>query len=274
MSGLQPVSFRKGREHAPRLSEPYVPGKRHPRFWTEEQDAVIRKHYPAGGVKACLAHLPGKTSGSIHQRALKLGLRSEKMPAERQRHELTPALETAIREKWALLNGRGAVAALADELGVPRWWLTKTATKLGLTLPHRKEPPWTAAENDLMRKVPLHDPDRCAKIFREHGFVRSPTAIVVRAKRLELSRRTFDKFSGSQAAKILGVDSKTMTSWIIAGEIAASRRGTRRLPQQGGDSWAIEPAELRRFVIEQLERIDFRKVDKFRLVALLAGEGQ
>lgn len=37
---LQPVSFRKGRAHLPRLSKPYVPGKHDPRFDTAEQDLV------------------------------------------------------------------------------------------------------------------------------------------------------------------------------------------------------------------------------------------
>jgi hypothetical protein len=33
---------------------------------------------------------------------------------------------------------------------------------------------------------------------------------------------------------------------------AAERRTTRRLPQQGGDIWSIEPASLRRFILDHL----------------------
>jgi len=46
---LQPVSFRKGRARLPRLSAPYVPGRRHERFWTEAQRDVLRRYYPTGG---------------------------------------------------------------------------------------------------------------------------------------------------------------------------------------------------------------------------------
>lgn len=52
----------------------------------------------------------------------------------------------------------------------------------------------------------------------------------------------------------------------------ASKRADKRLPQQGGSCWVIRPADLRRFVIDNLGRIDFRKVDKFELVRLLTTE--
>jgi hypothetical protein len=272
MSGLTPVSFKKGRASEPRLSPRYVPGVRHARFWTDAEKRIVLEHYPAGGVAACLVRLPNRTPAGVHQAARKLGIGSEKMPAERQSHGYGPEMDERIRTAWPMLNGRGAVGDLAQRLDVPRWWLSKRATKLGLVAPHRKEPPWTEAENALMRKVPLHRPEQAARIFREHGFSRTATAIVVRAKRLEISRRTHETLSARAAADILGVDSKTMTSWCIAGDLKAGRRGTNRLTQQGGDAWSIEPAELRRFVLDNLDRVDIRKVEKFAFVALIASE--
>lgn len=272
MNTLTPVSFKKGRASEPRLSTPYVPGKRHPRFWTDAEDQVVRDHYPTGGVAGCLLRLPGRTASGVHQAARRLGIGSEKMTAERQTHAYGPEMDQRIKQAWPNLKGRGAVDNLALELDVPRWWLSKRATKLGLTNPHRKEPPWTEAENALMRKVPLHNPEVAARMFREHGFHRTATAIVVRAKRLEISRRTHETLSARAAADILGIDNKTITVWCIAGDIKAGRRGSKRLPQQGGDAWAIEPADLRRFVLDNLDRIDIRKVDKFAFVALIAGE--
>ncbi|HSI41790.1 MAG TPA: helix-turn-helix domain-containing protein [Xanthobacteraceae bacterium] len=273
MSGLKPVSFKKGRAHAPRLSEPYVPGRRHERFWTEAEDDILRRHYETGGLSACQAHLPHRARASIYNHAHKLGLQRQGLPAVRQKHEASPELDERIRAEWAQLHGRGAVNDLANRLGVPRWWLSDRARRLGLTIPHRKEPAWTDAENDLMRKVPLHDPDRCAEIFRQHGFRRTPTAIVVRAKRLDLSRRaTRETLSARQAAAILGIDDKTVTALCIAGELAATRRADRRLPQQGGNAWEIKRADLRQYIVEHLERIDLRKVEKFAFVQLLTGD--
>ncbi|MGA4555117.1 hypothetical protein [Methylorubrum aminovorans] len=272
MSGLTPVSFKKGRASEPRLSPRYESGRRHSRFWKDNELAIVSEHYPKGGMAACLARLPGRTPSGIHQAARKLGIGSEKMPAERASHDYGPEMDVRIQQEWPNLKGRGAVDALALKLDVPRWWLSKRATKLGLAAPHRKEPRWTEAEDALMTKVPLHAPEVAARIFREHGYHRTATAIVVRAKRLDLSRRTHETLSATGAAKILGVDDKTVTTWCIAGDIKAGRRGSKRLVQQGGDAWAIEPAELRRFVLDNLDRLDIRKVEKFAFVALLVGD--
>lgn len=273
---LKPVSFAKPVRHETRLSKPYVPGRHDDRFWSEDEIDIIRRNYADGGAASCLAHLPPhRTLSGVYQQAKKLGLKSSAQTKQRQRYQSTPELDERIRERWAGLDGRkrGAVAELAEDLGLPRWWLTKRATKLGLVIPHKKEPRWTGAEDALMERVPLHDPDKCAEIFREHGYRRSPTAIVVRAKRLDLSRRaTRKELSATRAAKILGVDIKMVTGEILAGRLRAEKRKDRRLAQQGGSAWDIEPANLRRWIIDHLEFVDFRKVDKFALVTLLTGE--
>jgi hypothetical protein len=267
---LQPVSFKKPVVPQPRLSKPYEPGRRDKRYWTEAEDAVVRQHYPTGGAAACLPGLPNRGIGAVYQRAGKLGLKGQHYsPAGRKRREYPADIDDRIREAWPTLQGKGATNAWADEIGLPRWWLTKRATALGLTKAHKKEPPWTQTEIDLMHKVPLHDPMRCSRIFREHGFSRSPTAITVKAKRIDLSRRYRATLSATSTAKILGIDAKTFTRMILTGEIPAEKRQTQRLPQQGGDPWSIKREDLRAYIIEHLERIDIRKVEKFAFVDLL-----
>lgn len=274
MTGLQPVSFKQGRRHEPRISPPYVPGKHDKRFWTEAERQIIRKYYPEGGVTACLTHLDEhRTPSGVYQQAGRLGLTSTAKNPHKGHFNATPDVDRKIREAWPLMSGkkRGEVAELADQLGVPRWWLTKRAIKLGLTIQHKKQPPWTAAENALMEKAPLHEPDKAAKLFREHGFRRSPTAIMVQAKRLGLSRRAARKtLSASAAAKILGVDSKWVTERCISGALKASRRNDRRRTQQGGSAWEISRADLRQYILDNLEMVDLRKVEKFAFVDLIA----
>jgi hypothetical protein len=269
MTELRPVSFRKGRASAPRLSAPRAPGRHDERFWTAEENAILRQYFPAGGVPAAGAHLPNRSRSAIYGQAAKLGL---KRTGRAVRNDIAapPDIDEQLRARWPELQGRGAVAALAEYLGVPRWWLSQRARKLGLTVAHKKEPRWTAAEDALMRRAPLHDLDRCAEMFAEHGFRRSPTAIGVRAKRIDLSRRASrTTLSGTQVARILGLDSKTVTAWCVAGNLKARRRGTNRLPQQGGDVWDVEPHDLRAFIIENIARIDIRKVEKVEFVDLL-----
>lgn len=269
---LERVSFGKGREHKPRLSAPYVPGKRHDRYWSEAEVDVVRRNYIAKGAMFCLAMLPNRTRQGVYQTALKLGLRKNGAAAPKRKIEASPEMDARIREAWAAMTGvkKGEVSTLADQLNVPRWWLSKRALLLGLTIPRMaKEPPWSAAEMALLHKTPLHDPDKASEIFRANGFHRTPAALMVKAKRLGISRRYKEALSAQACSKILGVDAKTFTKWIDKGLISAGRRPTARLPQQGGDWHTITRAVLRQFIIDNVERIDFRKVDKFALVEIL-----
>lgn len=275
---LQPVSMKKGRQSLPRFSPKYDPdAPKHARYWRPEEDAVLRAHYPTGGGAACVLKLPGRTLQGVYGRAyaLKLVKPHTNGRGKRKTPELTDELKAKILDAWPSLQGRSAVSDLAIRLGVERWWLSKQMVTLGLSMPHRiKEPAWSDAENALMREVPLHDPAACARIFRSRGFKRTATAIMVRAKRMEISRRFKGGLSAGQAAKLLGIDCKTMTSRCIRGNIEATRRGTRRLPQQGGDAWVITLPVLRKWVLDNLEYVDIRKVDKFEFVALLVGRSE
>ncbi len=90
---------------------------------------------------------------------------------------------------------------------------------------------------------------------------------MVRCKRVGLSRRYKETFSARTAAAILGMDNKTISQLCLDGVIKAERRNSKRLPQQGGAPHSITLRALRQFVIDHVERIDFRRVDKFALVA-------
>lgn len=267
---LERVSFKKPRDHAPRLSEPYVPGQHSARFFAEWELQVLRDHYEKDGPAACLAKLPHRNLGSIYRKANALGLRNA-YPGTRARHHKTAELDAKIRQRWPELKGRGAVIAFAEELGKPRWWVSRRARDLGIaTVPHKKEPPWTPAELALLRQVPLHDADRAADIFRANGFRRTPTSIIVKSKRQQISRISQDAMSAHRVAAILGIDDKTAAGYCLDGSLPATRRGSKRLPQQGGDTWVVTRSALRQFILDNIERLDIRKVDKFTFVELLA----
>lgn len=276
---LQPVSFARPTKPAPRLSVPYVRGKHSARFWTEPEIDIVRQNFEAKGAALCVTKLkeigsPRASKGRVYQMAHKLGLsrRGVEQPPKAARIEITPAMDQIIREHWPSLEAKGAVQGFADELGIARWRLSKRALALGLVIPRlaRKEPPWTPAEEALLARIPLSNPDAAARTFREHGFQRTPAALMNKAKRLHVSRRWRETLTAGVAASLLGVDGKTFTTWIATGLVKATKRATRRLPQQGGDPWSIDRADFRQFVIDHLEAIDIRKVDKFAFVDLLA----
>lgn len=273
---LERVSFRKPVQPLPRLSKKYVPGRHAEDYWRTEEDAIMREHYPTKGALFVLGLLPRRSTSAIYARAKVLGLKGIKGGGPKKRRIVTPEMDAQIREGWMKMTGRqkGEVSDLADRLGVRREWLSARAVALGLTvLRVRKEPKWTAPELALLKTVPLHNPHRAAQIFREHGFSRTATALMIRATREGISRRYKATLSATGAAKILGVDGKTFTLWIVKGIIqAAKREDTQRLPQQGGAPWSIERPYFRQWIIDNIERIDIRKVDKFAFVEILTAE--
>ena len=264
---LKSVSFRPARQ--PRISAKRAPGRRSEKWWGDDEIALLRKYYPKG-MRACLAHLPGRTQGGIQTKAHALRIKGPMGGGVKPRVQVPDDIDDRIRAGWAEFTGKkGEVAALANKLGLRRHWLTVRATKLQLVQPFHKEPPWTAAELTLLKKAPLHNLDKAAQVFRTHGFRRSPTAIAMKARKVGVSRRYTETLSATAAAKILGVDSKAITSCCIDGSLKATRRNTKRLNQQGGDAWSIERAEFKRYILDNLGRIDIRKVDKFAFADLL-----
>lgn len=269
MTGLRAVSFSKRKASQPRLSPRHGPGLQHERFWTEAERKVLLDGYKKFGRHWCQERLPKRSVQAIYLEADKLGLttkRADNLPIEER-----DALDALIKERWPSLSARGAWKAFAKEIGHPRWMISKRAQALGLSQPKSKDNEWSDAEKALLREVPLHDLDKCADIFRARGFHRTATAIKVMCKREGLKRRYRETLSAHAAAEILGLNDKTVTIYCLDGRLKAGRRGTRRLVQQGGDAWAIERTDLRAFVLENLEIIDIRKVEKFAFVDLLVG---
>ncbi len=139
------------------------------------------------------------------------------------------------------------VKELARQLDEPHWLITQRCRRLGLTRPRKKEPPWSAAEDELMKRVPLHDPEKCSEIFKAHGFTRTATAIMVRTKRIGLSRRNTETFSATAAAKVIGLDNKTVAVYCLKGidqeqpaeDQAAAPAGRRSAQHRASGSPAI-----------------------------------
>jgi hypothetical protein len=165
---------------------------------------------------------------SVYGQAHQLGLKRD---GNKKRHshsrEDLAVLDVQIQELWTTIEipkgDVNGVKEIARRLGVDHWLISKRCMRLGLTRPRRKEPDWTPAEEELMKRVPLHDPDKCSDIFKAHGFSRTPTSIVVKAKRLNLKRKYTETLSARTAAQILGLDNKTVAIYCLKGGPATAR---------------------------------------------------
>lgn len=193
------------------------------------------------------------------------------MATKPTKYPITPEMDALIRRVYRTEGtGNDQVRDLARRLGLPRWKVSRRALQLGVRENRIKEPAWSAAELEKLEAHAHLSPGRISILFARAGYRRTDTAITLKLRRLRL-RQNLKGMSAHQVAECFGVDSKTVTRWIRHGLLHADRRGTERTEAQGGDMWFIRDKYLRRFVLENLQVVDLRKVDKFWFVDLLTG---
>jgi excisionase family DNA binding protein len=240
------------------------------RFWTTAEIAIVREHYPHGGIDACVPLLSKRSRSSIYQRAGKLKLRAPGQPALRQSWKPDADIDARIVWLHQRPMGRGAILEFAARISRPQWWVSKRARELGLKTPRFKESPWSEAELALLHET-SHLSAKQARIrFVKAGFTRSETAIHVMRKRQHISvvqaRQDAGFYTGNQLAELFGVDPKTITRWIRIGELEAARNG---------ENFSIRESALREFIITCPLRIELRKIpdsNRTWFIQLLAGK--
>ena len=193
------------------------------------------------------------------------------------KHKLPPGADDLIRKAYqekvgmeSCTKGNHPVRDLAKKLGVPRWKITRQACCLGLIAKKKKEPDWTAPELKLLESQARFTPENISRKFKALGYSRSITAIVLKRTRM----RFLQNLNGQSANSLslcFGVDVKAITRWIKKGYLKAERRGTSRVSSQGGDMYYIKDAWVKSFIVNFVDEIDLRKIDKHWLVDLLAG---
>lgn len=187
---------------------------------------------------------------------------------KRVKFPITPEIHVAIEKVYKRDTGNGQVAALARRLGYPRWRVTRYAVNQGWVPKQRKEPDWAPQELKILERNAHLGPDAIQRKLKVHGYHRSITGIVIKRKRMRLLRN-LDGQSANALADCLGVDLHFIMRAIREGRLKASRRGTKRTPQQGGDMYYIKDKHARDYVVGNIHEIDIRKVDKYWFVDLL-----
>lgn len=193
------------------------------------------------------------------------------------KYPITPEIEAEIRRVYLEQVGMGSCAKgdapvrhLARRLGLPRWKISRRAIELGLIAKQKKEPNWSEKELEILE----HHAHKCPAVIQRHlkkeGVARTEVAIVLKRKRMRFLQN-LPWCSATSLAECFGVDMKTVQRWILKGHLRATKRGTKRLPQQGGDEWWIKEKDIKQFLIEYICEVDLRKVDKYWLVDVLTG---
>ena len=189
---------------------------------------------------------------------------------KRGKFVITPEMSARIEKVYKRDSGNGQIAALAKSLNLPRWKVTRYAQRQGWIAKTKAEPLWSEEEIELLFKYSRYCLEKIQLKLKKRGFNRTITSIAIKMQRLN-TRQNIEGHSAHDVARCLGVDEKNITRAINLGKLKAKRRGTARTAIQGGDMWYIKDGAVRDYIIDNLNEIDIRKVDKFWFVDLLIG---
>jgi hypothetical protein len=181
-----------------------------------------------------------------------------------------PTLDSAIRDAYRKQRqgDRAALRAVAARIGWSPNAVAKRGAELGIT--RAKEPPWAAAEEELLARVGYLAPSGIQQQFSAAGFSRSIAAIQMKLNRTRI-KQNLEGYSANSLAAALGVDVHKILTWIRRGCLAAERRRTDRIADRCGDTWWISDRAVKRFILRTPEEIDLARVEKIWFLDLLTG---
>jgi hypothetical protein len=161
------------------------------------------------------------------------------------------------------------LADFAAKIGWPPHALKKRAVEIGIA--RTKEKPWSEAELRILEKYAHYCDSRISRKLAEAGFQRSDVAVHLKIKRMRFKENT-PYYSMAALAGLFGVDPHTVSRWVKFGYLQAKPKGTKRIPQQGGDSYLIHHRHVREFVVDHPTEFDIRKVDQLWFINLLTNK--
>lgn len=228
--------------------------------WRVTEIAVLREHYPSKGRDGVHLLLPHRTVASIGAKARMLGIKCKRASTLGLRFpRLYPQrddIDAMIREAYSTAARKGDIAAAAARIGRPAWWVHKRACDLGCARSSRTRiDAWTKPELALLEEWASCDSRVIAKKLRAAGFKRTPIAVSVKLKRLEIDRHDPDRWNATQVAPLLGVDPATVHDWI-------ARRGLKATQNKANGVQTIERKHLRAWVATHQQFINLRRVDQ------------
>lgn len=152
--------------------------------------------------------------------------------------------------------------------GLPRWYIKRQATRLGLTMKMDRRP-WTATELKLLE----HLVGRVSAATIAKRLHRPESSVVNKLKRLGTSRRVREGYTMRDLEQCLGEDHHKISTWIANGWLRDRLQGTKRHRGNGNDIHRIQEKDILRFLKNHPQEINLGKVDQvwFLDLALLRG---
>ena len=240
-------------------------------YWTRAELDLLSDAWAKGGLKAAREALPGRSDDSLRGKAHSLGVTI----AGRKKHERykpSEFVDAAIRR--AYLDGRPNLAELSKCVNRPRDWLKWRAGELGV---RRQLAGGGAVWTDMEDAIVTEGSDAGLSItaiqarLKRAGFGRSVGAVGCRVVALKIG---FSRnwWSANEVGELFGIDAHVVVRWIQAGLLRATRKSgnSNRSPtDERIKMHAIQPDDVRRFMIENPSAWDHRKMRKEVLLDML-----
>ena len=189
------------------------------------------------------------------------------------RYPFTEQMDGELRaayDKMRRFGNRAAIPALREKWGYPKHVLNKRGRELGLA--RCKEKPWSAQEIALLKANRQLSLSVLARKFRTAGWPRTETAINLKLKRLGVRSEGKQHWSLTAIARALGIDQHKVREWVSRKWLVADQRQSKRTEQQGGDTYLVHQADLRRFLLHHPEEYELAAiVDKFWFLHMVSG---
>ena len=155
---------------------------------------------------------------------------------------------------------------LAKKFNMPRWVLYQRALKIGAVKSSNQKKLWKDEEINILEKNAQYAPLTIKKRLEKAGFQRSIASIVLKRKRMRLLSN-LEGMSACLCAEFLGVDLHWVLKYIRSGLLMAE---IIRYDRQGKANYYIREKNIRKFIINNPDLIDLRKIEKYYFIELLA----
>lgn len=153
--------------------------------------------------------------------------------------------------------------------GLPRWYIKRQATRLGLTMKMDRRS-WTPAELNLLEKLV----GRVSSATIAKRLHRPESSVVNKLKRLGTSRRVRDGYTMRDIEQCLGEDHHKISGWIANGWLRDRLQCTRCHDGNGRDIHRIREKDILRFLKSHPQEINLGKVDQVWFLDLVLLRGR
>ena len=166
-------------------------------------------------------------------------------------------------------DSKPRVINLAKKFNMPRWAIYQRALKIGAVNSSHQKRPWEDEELKILENNARYAPLTIKKKLAKAGFQRSIASIVLKRKRMRLLSN-LKGVSACLCAEFLGVDLHWVLNHISSGSLKAE---VIRRDREGKANYHIKEKDLRKFIINNPDLIDLRKVEKYYFIELVANGG-